>query len=69
MNNKTLHNLVWAPVSLIGLCTVLLGVGWLLYPEPWILDRAPNEFILKTSFKELFAADICLLYTSDAADE
>ncbi|GIT32122.1 MAG: hypothetical protein Ct9H300mP2_2010 [Candidatus Neomarinimicrobiota bacterium] len=35
-----------------------LGVGWLFYPEPWILDRAPNEFILKTSFKELFAADI-----------
>ena len=58
MNNKTLHNLIWAPIFLIGLVTVLLGVGWLFYPEPWILDRAPNEFILKTPFKELFAADI-----------
>ena len=58
MNNKTLHNLVWVPISLIGLVTVFLGVVWLFYPEPWILDRTPNEFILKTSFKELFAASI-----------
>jgi|TARA_Y100001949_G_C15955278_1_gene316683 hypothetical protein len=58
MNNKTLHNLVWMPIFFIGLLTIILGLGWLFYPEPWVLDRIPNEIILKISFKELFAANI-----------
>ena len=46
------------PIFFIGLLTIILGLGWLFYPEPWVLDRIPNEIILKISFKELFAANI-----------
>ena len=58
MNSEILHNLIWIPVFLIGLLTIFLGFGWLLHPEPWILDRLPNEILLKISFEELFAANI-----------
>ena len=58
MNQKTIHNLSWIPLFLIGLGAVGLGLGWLLHPEPWILDKLPNEALLQTSFSNLFAADI-----------
>jgi|TARA_B100000809_G_scaffold70751_1_gene68285 hypothetical protein len=58
MNQKTIHNLTWIPLFLIGLGSVGLGLGWLIHPEPWILDQAPNEALLQTSFQILFAADI-----------
>ena len=43
---------------LIGFSSFLLGLIWLSHPEPWILDRVPNEEILGLSFKELFTSDI-----------
>ena len=58
MNQKTIHNLTWIPPFLIGLGSVGLGLGWLIHPEPWILDQAPNEALLQTSFQTLFAADL-----------
>lgn len=58
MNQKTIHNLTWIPPFLIGLGSVGLGLGWLIHPEPWILDQAPNEALLQTSFQTLLAADL-----------
>lgn len=58
MNQKTLHNLTWIPIFLIGLGAVGLGLGWLFHPEPWMLDQPPNEALLKTSFSELFSSEI-----------
>jgi len=66
MNSKILHNLIWMPVFLIGLLTIFLGLGWLLHPEPWILDRLPNEILLKISFEELFAEDkVAIVFDQD----
>ena len=36
----------------------MLGVGWLLSPEPWLWDQSANEILLKTSFEELFSVPI-----------
>jgi hypothetical protein len=58
MNQKTIHNLTWIPLFLIGLGAIGLGAGWLFHPEPWMLDQPPNEALLQTSFQTLFAADI-----------
>lgn len=58
MNNKIRHNLIWIPLFLIGMGLVGFGLGWLVHPEPWMLDQPPNEALLKTSFSKLFAADI-----------
>ena len=58
MNQKTIHNLIWMPIFLIGLGAVGLGLAWLIHPEPWMLDQPPNEALLQTSFQSLFAADI-----------
>jgi hypothetical protein len=58
MNQKSIHNLTWIPLFLIGLGTIGLGLGWLIHPEPWMLDQPPNEALLQTSFSNLFAAEI-----------
>lgn len=58
MNQKTIHNLTWIPLFLLGFGAVVLGLGWLFHPEPWMLDQLPNEAVLQTSFHSLFAADI-----------
>ena len=58
MKEKTIHNLTWIPLFLIGLGAVGLGLGWLIHPQPWMLDQPPNEALLQTSFQNLFAADI-----------
>ncbi len=58
MNQKTIHNLTWIPLFLIGLGAMGLGLGWLFHPEPWMLDQPPNEVLLQTSFSNLFAAEI-----------
>ena len=58
MNQKIIHNLTWIPLFLLGFGAVVLGLGWLFHPEPWMLDQPPNEAVLQTSFQSLFAADI-----------
>ena len=57
MNQKTIHNFIWAPISLIGLVSLVFGFIWILHPEPWLLDQPANEALLKTSFNELFSDD------------
>ena len=58
MDQKKIHNFTWIPLFLIGLSTVVLGLGWLIHPEPWILDQPPNEALLQISFHTLFADEI-----------
>ena len=57
MNQKTIHNFIWAPISLIGVVSLAFGSIWILHPEPWLLDQPANEALLQTSFNELFSDD------------
>jgi len=45
--------LAWVPLVVIGVLAVGSGLGWLLSPEPWLLDRGPNERLLRMSFQQL----------------
>ena len=58
MQKRTIHNLVWIPVFLIGLAALGLGLEWCFHPEPWLLDQRPNEALLQTSFNTLFSEEI-----------
>ena len=58
MDQKKIHNFTWIPLFLIGLSAVVLGLGWFIHPEPWILDQPPNEALLQISFHTLFADEI-----------
>ena len=58
MDQNNIHNFTWIPLFLIGPGAVGLGLGWLIHPEPWMLDQPPNEALLQTSFHTLFADDI-----------
>lgn len=54
MNPKTLHNLTMIPFFIYGIIALVMGIGWLSHPEPWLLDRIANEQILNESFQALF---------------
>ena len=58
MNQKIIHNFIWAPIFLIGLVSLAFGFVWVLNPEPWLLDQPANEALLQTSFNELFSEDV-----------
>ena len=58
MKQRIIHNLVWIPLFIIGLVSMGLGGLWCLHPEPWLLDRPPNEIIIHTTFSDLFSANI-----------
>ena len=58
MNQKTIHNFIWAPIFLIGVVSLAFGFIWILHPEPWLLDQPANEALLQTSFNELFSDDV-----------
>lgn len=57
MNQKTVHNLIWTPIFLIGIVSLAFGLIWIFYPEPWLIDQPANEALLQTSFDELFSDD------------
>lgn len=58
MNPKTLHNLTWLPVFIIGLAALVLGIVYLVMREPWTLDQTANEALLQTSFADLLVAEV-----------
>ena len=58
MNKRTVHNLTWIPVFLIGIITIFLGVVWCVHEQPWLLDQLPNEVLLKASFNTLLSEKI-----------
>ena len=55
MNQQTTHNFTWAPIFLIGVVALAFGFIWAFHPEPWLLDKPPNEALLQTTFKNLFS--------------
>ena len=58
MNPKFLHNLSLSLIFLLGFSSIALGLGWLITPEPWLLDQSANEKLLGNSFSEIFSAPI-----------
>ena len=58
MTPKTLHNLTMKPFFVIGLSAFFAGFGWILSPEPWLLDESANVILLEESYESLFAANI-----------
>ncbi len=58
MRKNIIHNLSWVPLFFFGVGTIYLGLRWLIHPEPWLLDKIPNEIILQKSFEELFQSEI-----------
>jgi len=58
MTNKSLHNITWLPMVLIGCAVLILGLVWFTSPEPWLLDRGANEQLLQVTFENLFDAEI-----------
>tara|TARA_Y100001970_G_scaffold107596_1_gene134549 strand:+ start:1203 stop:1652 length:450 start_codon:yes stop_codon:yes gene_type:complete len=58
MDKRLVHNLIWIPMMIIGFIAIGMGLMWALHKEPWLLDKVPNEILLKKSFKELFSAEI-----------
>ncbi|NOZ03816.1 MAG: hypothetical protein GXO92_04295 [FCB group bacterium] len=58
MNPKTLHNLTWIPLFIIGLSFSILGIMWVVARDPWLLDQAANERLLAVGFETLFKAEI-----------
>ena len=58
MNPKTLHNLTFVPFLLLGITAFLMGFGWMLSSEPWMLDESANTILLQESYKDLFAHPI-----------
>ena len=57
-NPKSLHNYTMMPFFIIGISAFVAGFGWLLAPEPWLLDESANIVLLGTSYENLFAESI-----------
>ena len=57
-NPKSLHNYTMMPFFIIGICGFVAGFGWLLSPEPWLLDESANIILLDESYDALFAENI-----------
>ena len=55
---KSLHNYTMMPFFIIGISAFVAGFGWLLAPEPWLLDESANIVLLRTSYESLFAEAI-----------
>ena len=55
MNKNSLYYL---PLFILGFVLILLGLGWILSDEPWMLDKFANEQRLNMKFEELFKAEI-----------
>jgi len=58
MNNILLIKTLSYPLLSVGIIMIILGMRWIFYPEPWMLDEVANVERLQMSFDELFADDI-----------
>ena len=58
MNPKLLHNLTVIPFFILGITSFVMGFGWMLSSEPWMLDEYANTILLEESYKDLFAHPI-----------
>ena len=55
MNQKTVHNLIWTPIFIIGIVSLTFGLIWIFHPEPLLIDQPENEALLQTTFDEIFS--------------
>jgi len=55
MNQRTIHNLVWFPNFLIGVTALIFGLIWFWHPEPWLIDKSPNEILLQITYEKIFS--------------
>ena len=54
MNKK----LFLIPLNILGYLFFILGIGWIIVDEPWMLDKVANEERLNMTFDKLFSEDI-----------
>ena len=64
MDKRLIHNFTWVPILIIAIIAIIMGGVWMSHPEPWLLDKVPNEALLKISFENLFANEINLYLSS-----
>jgi len=57
-NPKSLHNYTMMPFFIIGISGFIAGFGWLLSPEPWLLDESANIILLDESYDTIFSENI-----------
>ena len=46
------------PLCCIGAMMIVLGIRWLIHPEPWMLDEVANVERLGMTFEQLFQSEI-----------
>jgi len=54
MNKK----LFLIPLNILGYLFFILGIGWIIVDEPWMLDKVANEERIGMTFEKLFSEDI-----------
>jgi hypothetical protein len=50
MSSTSSQRFVVLPMYLTGIGSMLLGLAWIIYPEPWLLDKWANEILLQTRY-------------------
>ncbi|OUX36927.1 MAG: hypothetical protein CBE33_04635 [Candidatus Pelagibacter sp. TMED273] len=46
------------PLQILGFTLLIMGLGWMLSSEPWMLDKFANEQRLNMKFEKLFEFEI-----------
>ena len=46
------------PLNILGYLFFILGIGWIIVDEPWMLDKVANEERIGMTFEKLFSEDI-----------
>jgi hypothetical protein len=46
------------PLLFIGFIFIIMGLRWIFFDEPWMLDRVANEERLNMTFEKLFSSEI-----------
>ena len=55
MNKSILIKTLSYPLLIVGLVMIVLGIRWIIHPEPWLLDEVANVERLQMSFDDLFS--------------
>ena len=58
MDQKILIKTLSYPLLTSGIIMIILGLRWVINPEPWLLDEIANVERLGMSFDDLFKAEI-----------
>ena len=58
MNKSILIKTLSYPLLIVGLVMIVLGMRWIIHPEPWLLDEVANVERLQMSFDDLLSEKI-----------